>query len=280
MLFMDQKIKSILPIIVMIMAFIIAVYVAKIVYKYFTKNNLQELSRTQAQKFLNDKNKSSLLRRMSEYGYMYKHGYDVEVSTYIMEKIGCAFLFGIVSFMFFKNIPVSIILFAFGYFLVDISYKIQNNIDNNEMENDIRNLRDTMIIHAEAGIQIKDTLLTCINEAENKRFKQALNEFYNFLVTQKLTINEALKIFESRFSNEKITEICSIINQSIETGRSAEMLDSLVENAESEEEANNYKKEKKLDRRMLMIILVYFACILANVFYSIIISVMSSISGF
>lgn len=274
---MQDLVITIIPYLIKLILLIIFIMSFKTGLYFFEKKNFDSLTAEQTKKFITEKNKNKYLLKLSKNGYLYrKNDYNFEVSTYFIYKIGLAILFFIVAYSLVNNtnfstfaIPSGILGIIFGYKYLDINHKIKNNQDNEAMDTDVRNLRDTMIIHAEAGIPIKDTIMICKEETENKRFKQGLNEFLNNLLSQKLNIKESLEVFESRFDNEKIKELCIIIDQAEETGRSAEMISGLIEKAEIEQEGENYKVEKKLERKMMFVCLIYFGLILVNVFYSI-----------
>lgn len=229
---------------------------------------------------------------LSKKGLMFHiRDYDLEASTYFILKgtlgvfVEIIFVIFIPHDLFLQIHPVFYIVsyvigFPFGFILPDIYMNIINDKDNQDMIDDIYQIYCMFMIHNEAEVHILDSFYMCYKKVKNERLKEALLEFCNNISSHRMTITDALKLFELRFDNEEIERLCILVVQSQDTGRSADMIESLLNQMNSLQESDNYVKEKKLEIQMLVFLALFFAGIIFLFGYGLVILMFDSISNF
>ena len=202
---------------------------------------------------------------LSRKGFMYRfNDYELVPLTYLLFKIIFTIAFCFITNLFFGFSPLSLVVsLILGFFLIDIIFNTLNKHDNEAMAEDIQNLYFTFIVHAKAGVHVLDSIRICMIECDNKRLKEALNEFINIVSTNRGSIIDAINILRNRFDNKDITNFCAALRQAEETGYSAKMISSLLEQINAKEEAQNYEKEKSSERKMMLLLVAFIIGILS-----------------
>ena len=273
---MNITIMNCLGVATFIAIIIISYYVGRITFKYgkslntISENAINWSKRINENVYnANNSRGEKIKLSLSKKGIMYHlNDYELVPTTYVMLKCIIAFVCFFLTCVFLKfNIMVMIISLLLGYFLLDIWFNLLNKSDNKKMKNDVQNLYFMLIIHAEAGVHMVDSVRNFIFETKNARLKEALNEFVNITTTNKASVEEAINLLDCRFSNKDISNLCAVLSQTLETGRSSKMMNDLLVQIENSQKAENYNMEKSHERKM-MIILILFAIGVIGMFIS------------
>lgn len=230
-------------------------------------------------------NKDNLTALLSKYGVMAMfNDYRMEPSTFIIVKAGIAValaaLGSAISAPVYGRILCSVFCAVIGFWLPDILIRISNKQDNDQMLEDILEMYDILKIYTKAGAHVKDALIECQLQVKNKRLKTALQELNNNILAGQLTIREAIDIFNARFANDNIDDLCIILKQALITGRSAKILTDISRQLYDVRHASSIMDKEKMDRRMQMIQLLFFAGLVALLIYTIGVELVSSINSF
>lgn len=203
---------------------------------------------------------------MSKHGLMYMlHDYNLEASTFILFKIGFSIMLGIASAVLFKGSMLAIIMLLFGivigFYLPDIILKESNRSDNVAMLDDIITVYTMLKIHAKSNVHITDSLIECQRTISNGRLKEGFKELNNNILSKKITIEESVDLFNSRFDNDNINNLCIILRQSLRTGHSSEILSDITKQIEDVNRVRSQEKKHQLERKMAFIQVLFFTCI-------------------
>lgn len=194
---------------------------------------------------------------IKENGVQYVFNESIDPVIFIIVKILTGIFVGFISVNLISNMLLIIIGFTAGFFGVDLIVRLNNKQDNDNMMKDIANVYDVMKAHTKANIYIADSILYCYQVCENKRLKDAFNVLYNDMLMSG-NITESLRAFNGKFKNPMIDTLCAILEQSLETGRSAEMLDNITKKMLDVQKLLNerYKNKKENKFHFLSILLV------------------------
>lgn len=217
-------------------------------------------------------NKDRLTSFLSEQGVMYrKNDYELDPVVFIFEKIMIGFAAALGMFIvipgFSFKIVAAIVAFLAGFFYPDIRAKQKNKADNLAMEDDIITIYSTLKTEAKAGMYIGDSLIDCQRSVTNKRLKMAMTELNNNILSRKITMEEAVMIFKSRFDNPQIEDLADIIRQSFRTGKLIEMTKDIGSQIADSNEIR-YENEKNASKKFAMMInIAFFSGIVILVLY-------------
>lgn len=206
--------------------------------------------------------RENLTAMMSRYGLMHMIGdYNMEPSSFLILKGGCGIILMILGISLMDGallkIAVGTVLLILGFFIPDIFIKISNQSDNTAMQDDIITIYNILRLHAKAGVFITDSLIECQREVGNKRLKEALMELNNNVISGKLTTEEAVDLFNARFSFDQIDNLSVIIKQSLRTGRAVEILSDISKQIE-DTNRNRAQDEKDKTKRKTAGIQAFF----------------------
>lgn len=222
---------------------------------------------------------------LSKYGVMYMlHDYKLDPTGFVAIKICFAGLIALVSFSIVPNTVVAKILaiavgILIGFFAPDLFIRLNNNMDNEKMSDDIQSIYTTLKIHARAGVYITDSLIECQRNVENGRLKEALNEMNNSILSSRATIDDAVDQFSLRFCNEQINNLSVVIKQALKTGRSSDMLEDISKQIEINNRIHNMKVRDKIKRQSAGIQVAYFSMITVLLLYLVMTELVFSLSG-
>lgn len=230
-------------------------------------------------------NKDNLTATLSKYGVMAMfNDYRIEPSTFILIKIGIAALLALLGAMI--NVPAagrlicSVLCALAGFWIPDIFIRISNKDDNDRMLDDILEIYDVLKTYTKAGAHVKDALIECQLQVKNKRLKTALQELNNNILSGQVTIREAIDIFNARFSNDNIDDLCIILKQSLVTGRSTKILSDISRQLYDIRHAKAILDKERMDRKMQIIQLLFFIGLMALLIYTIGTELITSINDF
>ena len=229
-------------------------------------------------------NEDKILADLSKYGVMYMtKDYNIEASTWILVKVLCGSLCGLVGFSLTTSIIGKILcaigLLIAGFFLPDGFIRLSNKSDNDAMANDILSIYTILKIHARAGVYVTDSLIECQRTVTNGRLKQALNEMNNNILSSRITMDEAIMQFNARFRNDAIDNLAIILLQSSKSGQSINLLDDLSAQIVNGNKARSEMKKAKLKRKLSIQQTLFFSIVVGMVLYLVIIEMTTSVSA-
>lgn len=229
-------------------------------------------------------NEDKILADLSKYGVMYMtKDYNIEASTWILVKVLCGLLCGLVGFSLTTSIIGKILcaigLLIAGFFLPDGFIRLSNKSDNDAMANDILTIYTILKIHARAGVYVTDSLIECQRTVTNGRLKQALNEMNNNILSSRITMDEAIMQFNARFRNDSIDNLAIILLQSSKSGQSINLLDDLSAQIVNGNKARSEMKKAKLKRKLSIQQTIFFSIVVGMVLYLVIIEMTTSVSA-
>lgn len=149
-----------------------------------------------------------------------------------------------------------------GSFIPDLLIYISNMSDNEAMLSDIESIYDIMKIQARAGVFVQDSLMDCYVNTSNKRLKAAMLELCNQTGTNK-TMEEAVHLFSTKFSNRHIDVLCIVLTQAQSSGKTVQILSDMNEQINQLKHQRAKKEEGKLERRIEVLELLIFVGVLA-----------------
>ena len=160
-----------------------------------------------------------------QYGVKFMFQDKINPLSYLLIKFCIAFLFSIMGMNVFGFLS-GVCLWFPGFFLIDIVFKISNTQDNHKMSKDIRAIYDTLRLQTKANVYIIEALSECYLCVQSERLKSALLKLTSNIIA-KSNINEAIDDFNKHFKNTFMDTLCIIIKQSLESGKSIQILEDM-----------------------------------------------------
>lgn len=259
---------------------------AKNVNAKVKKSVLDVLENTETEDLTKNKKSYFNLERIDT--FLRSHGgyymFDwLEPFTFMMIKAGLALLFFIVGLSLGGSLLIGLILgtvlAVIGFFAFDFIIKVANDSDNDDMMDDIKSIFDTLKIQTKAGVFLSYSLSECYLIVKNARLKAAMLEMTNKIVI-KNDIESAVTEFGKNFDNAYIDTLCITIKQSMESGKSVQILEDLSKQIADMQHAINVREREKMDSRIQALELGIFVGLIGAVLYALVIQMMGSMSGF
>jgi len=160
-----------------------------------------------------------------------------------------------------------------GFFAFDLLIDTSNNEDNDNMLSDIKTIFDTLRTQTKAGVFLTNSLAECYMIVGNDRLKDALLDMTNKITIQN-DIEDAVKDFNKKFDNQYIDTLCITILQSMESGKSVQILDDLSKQIADMQSAINIKEQEKLDAKIQVLELLIFVGLVISVLYGLVTQMM------
>jgi Flp pilus assembly protein TadB len=201
----------------------------------------------------------------------------VTPTEFILIKIILTLIF-LVGFLR-QGIGYSIAFGILGYLLPDILVKVSNSVDNDEMLADIKRVYDTLRIQTKAGVFLTVSLTECYLVVKSPRLKKALLELNNYIVT-KNDVDIAIEEFNSKFENPYIDTFCVVIKQSIESGKTVQILEDLSAQIKDIQEAINIKLAERIKTKLEVLQLFIYIGVTSIIVFGIFKELLSSLSTF
>ena len=199
-------------------------------------------------------------------------GYDMKgIVFYAIQFCFGIFMFYIMMFSMRRAlIPEKMIVmgaaFVIGFRLPTLIIMLSNKSDNADMLPDIKSVYDVLKIQMKAGVFVTDILAECFLIVKNRRLKIALRELAN-QIYMKHDLPQALDLFHSKFNNTYIDMLVMTLEQSLQSGRSVQMLQDVSQQIQDVERALNLKVKQHAEHQMLTYQLaVYFGILLVVIF--------------
>jgi hypothetical protein len=202
---------------------------------------------------------------------------DINPTQFIMVKVILGLAFIIAFFKF--NALISLVLGILGFFIPDIVLKVSNTVDNEEMLPDIKRIYDTLRIQTKAGVFLTMSLTECYLVVKSPRLKKALLELNNYIIT-KNDIEGAIEEFKSKFQYTYIDTFCIVIGQSIESGRTVQILQDLSTQIKDIEEAMNIKLAERVKTKLEGLQFLIYVGVIGIIVYGIFTEIFKSLTSF
>ncbi len=190
--------------------------------------------------------------------------------------------FTLVKILFNKTllaVGLGVLFFIIGLGTLKIFIKRKNDNANLQITEDVLVILNILSSQIAGGQYTGTALGECSDIVRNKRFKKAIEEFDRDVHTGTMTLTEAVKELEGKFNgNIDIDNLCMVLVQNEESGRSRSMLADLSQQIMSSERAVHEKIKQKLDRYMTYAVLILFADIAGYVMWLFINTITESIN--
>ena len=207
---------------------------------------------------------------LSQMGANYFAGRTVLPEEYFLLRVSIAFLFAFLTVVFFGTITMSILCSIFGFLLPDLLLQIMNDRNNTRILKDIKSIFDTIKIKTQGGMFLTSAITECYRNTRNRRLKQALYEMSGQIIA-KQDLVETIDSFNIKFKNKYIDTLCIILKQSLDSGKTVEIMESIQDQLTDMQEAVNLQIRNKLNAKVLVVQILLYAviivlCICASVF--------------
>lgn len=208
---------------------------------------------------------------IEENGVAYMLSNSINPVMYIVFKglVGIVFgtLIGVsIELPIIQKIAVFILCFVIGFFGIDVIVKNNNENANQKMMLDISNTYDVLKIQVRAGVYITDSIFFCYQNCSNKRLKDALLAAYLDIKTDG-NIERALEKLNAKFNNRQISTLCAILEQSLTSGQSAEILDNITKKNVDVQKLINQQYRRKIEKIYNTLGILIVIGLFAVVFY-------------
>lgn len=228
---------------------------------------LLESTETQLQKQGRYEEKRNYLSRM---GVNYVMGRTVSPEEFLLIKVVTGvFITAVLAWGF--GVAGGIIGWFIGYFSYDVLIRLLNSAANEKMLPDIKSVFDTLKIKTEGGMFLTSAIMECYKNTRHPRLKQALFEMNGQLIA-KNDIGETIDDFGMKFHNKQVDILCIILKQSMESGKTVEILKDISDHLADMQQAINLKAKNKMESQTLIIQLLMYALIIVLCVYGIIVS--------
>ena len=208
---------------------------------------------------------------LSQYGANFMMGRYVAPEEYGLMNLMLAAiggLFGVLNYGF-----IGMVLGAlFGFYLLKILLIISNHADNEKILYDMKGIYDTLKMKTEGGMFLTSSLQECYKIARNRRLKAALYEMQSEMIA-KSDIADAVEKFNVKFKNKQIDTFCVIIRQSLESGKTVEILRDMSDQLTETQKAINIKVKGRLETQISAIQMMIYVGLLVLIVYSLLMSV-------
>lgn len=251
------------------------------------RNNIATLAKSTVETAIGQSNslyfsEDNFRAMMSKYGLMYMlHDYNLEASTFVLLKsifgLGCGFVAGSIVPNYILKIFIFIVFTITGFFIPDWFLKQSNKVDNIKMLDDIVTVYTSLKIYTKSNVHITTSLIECQRLVSNGRLKEAFAELNNNILSGKITTEDAVDLFNSRFCNDNIDNLCVIIKQSLRTGHASEILADITKQIDDTNKIRAIEKKKQMERKMTMLQIMFFSCIAGITFYIVIMEILQTI---
>lgn len=216
---------------------------------------------------------------IKEYGVAYMMYESINPVMYIIIKILIGIFLAVLVMTQVSSVLLFVITFSFGFFLVDILVRRNNDSDNKDMMADIANTYDVLKIQMRAGVFITDAIYFCYQNCSNKRLKDGFLGLYLDIKSSNNVV-EALRNFNSKFKNNNISTLCAVLEQSLATGQSADILDNITKKNVDIQKLLNEQYRRKIEGKYHKLGILIVLGMFAVIFYMASIGMTDAISNF
>ncbi len=168
--------------------------------------------------------------------------------------------------------------FLIGYKILDLYLDSVNRSEDIEITRDVLTVSNILIGQISGGQYTGSALGECSDIVKNKRFKKAIEEFDRSLKMGEKTLIEATKALNDKFTNLDVDNLCMVLIQNEESGKSKTIIQDLSQQILASERASHEREKQKLERLLTYAILILFADIMGYVAWVFITSISETIN--
>ena len=197
-------------------------------------------------------------------GVFYMSGGKLDPLGYLAIRFGAA-LFGLAVGTKF-SIAIGLGFMVALFFLPDFIINESNKSDNNKMLEDIKNVYDTLRIQSKAGVYIADILSDCYTVVANRRLKDAFLKLSSDIMANN-DLSLAMEKFQEMFTNQYLSTLAVIIEQSLRTGKSIKMFDDIKKQLEDIDITLMMQEKIRIQRKIAATqTMIYTSVVAASLF--------------
>lgn len=192
--------------------------------------------------------------------------FEKEISPieFYLIKIGLALIVLILCIRF--GLFISLLGTVIGFLTPNFVLWLSNEGDNDEILIDIRKVYDILEMQTRAGVFLTNSLNECYLCVKNERLKKAFLDFNNEILL-KNDIEKAVNNFQLKFKSQYIDTFCIVIKQSLDSGKSVQILEDLSAQIVDIDEAIQMKKQNEKERKTSLYQLILFTDVMIVVLY-------------
>lgn len=236
----------------------------------FGGNAEQELQKEISKKLLDSGRSAQLRLDMSKYGVMFHmENYNMSPAYYLGFRAIVGLAIFAVLVIFDVQSPFIILSIPAGYFGVPILFKIMNASDNKEMLIDIFNTYANINIQLKVGQYIANALEYSYHSAKNKRFKEAMGELVLNMADKSVRIEDAIQIFQNRFSSNEIDKLCMMLRSLMRYGNNEEFTQDLLDEVKEIIQADAIQAQDAIETKAGMVSFGFFGIVILIVVISV-----------
>ncbi len=191
-----------------------------------------------------------------QYGVKYMFGDKIDPLGYLGLKISSSVIFGVAGTSI-AGVYGGICFLPLGFLAFDLVIKFSNNQDNEKMSKDIRSIYDTLRLQTKANVYLLQALSECYLCVQSQRLKSALLKLTSNIIANS-DIEAAIDEFNLQFKNNYIDTFCIIIKQSLESGKSLQILEDMSNQITDVQKAIDLKEREGLERVIQLFQLLFF----------------------
>lgn len=193
---------------------------------------------------------------LTQYGIKFMFGDKIDPIGYLGIKFASAFLFCIAG-LEAVGLMLGIGFWILGFVAFDFLIKFSNSQDNDKMAKDIRSVYDTLRLQTKANVYLLQALSECYLCVQSERLKAALLKLTSNIIANS-EIDEAIDEFNIQFKNNYIDSFCIIIKQSLESGKSVQILEDMSNQIVDVQKSIEMKERQALERVIQLFQLLFF----------------------
>ena len=241
-------------------------FTAYFMFKRMFGENQREIT-----KKLLDSGKGAQLRlEMSKYGVMYHmENYNMSPAYYLGFRAIIGLAIFVVLVIFDVKSPLIILAIPAGYFGVPLLFKIMNSSDNKEMLIDIFNTYANINIQLKVGQYIANALEYSYHTAKSKRYKEAMGELILNMADKTVTIEDAIQVFQNRFSSNEIDKLCMMMRSLMRYGNNEEFTQDLLDEVKEIIQADAIQAQDDIETKSGMVSFGFFGIVILIVVVSV-----------
>lgn len=216
-------------------------------------------------------------KKLNKYGVKHMFNWITPITYFLIKVFICLIFF--VVFLIKVNLLAAIICPIVIYFMFDLILKLSNSLDNEEILLDLKRVYDTLRIQTKAGVFLTSSLSECYLSVTNRRLKDALLELNN-KISKERDIQTTIEEFNLKFDNKYIDTFCIVVKQSLENGKTVQILNDLAVQIQDIEEALNLKLAERVKMKLEMYQFMIFIGMLGILIFGVITQINGSMLGF
>ena len=265
--FIIKIIKWIIMVGVCVSFFFTAYFMFK---RMFGENTEKEIQREITKKLLDSGKGAQLRLEMSKYGVMYHmENYNMSPAYYLGFRAIIGLAIFVVLVIFDVKSPLIILAIPAGYFGVPLLFKIMNSSDNKEMLIDIFNTYANINIQLKVGQYIANALEYSYHTAKSKRYKEAMGELILNMADKTVTIEDAIQVFQNRFSSNEIDKLCMMMRSLMRYGNNEEFTQDLLDEVKEIIQADAIQAQDDIETKSGMVSFGFFGIVILIVVVSV-----------